>query len=80
MERISASSTAFSVGKAGAATVVIVIFWGKGNRTLDYRRLRPTIARICGDFLCTGPYFVMNQGGLIIIWHDFCNRAVQIGI
>jgi hypothetical protein len=38
MERISASSTAFSVGKAGAAAVVIVIFRAKGNLTLDYRR------------------------------------------
>jgi hypothetical protein len=57
MERIRASSTAFSVGKAGAATVVIV-FRGKGNRTLDYRRIRQTFARICGEFLCTEPYFV----------------------
>jgi hypothetical protein len=32
MERISASSTAFSVGKAGAATVVIMIFRVKAAR------------------------------------------------
>jgi hypothetical protein len=60
MERINASSTAFSVGKAGAATVVIVILRGKGNRTLDYRRKRGPIARICAVFLRSKSYFVVN--------------------
>jgi hypothetical protein len=80
MERIRASSTAFSVGKAWAAAVVIVILRGKGNRTLDYRRKRPAIARICADFLCNGQYFVVNYRDLIIIWHDLCNRVVQFAI
>ncbi|HWW70584.1 MAG TPA: hypothetical protein VN089_11635 [Duganella sp.] len=66
MERISASSTAFSTGMAGAATVVMLSSGvraarGNGDRpalaniegmhTLHYRRKRAPVARFSPDFI-----------------------------
>ncbi|WP_202424584.1 hypothetical protein [Duganella levis] len=48
MERISASSTAFSVGKAGAATVVIGVFKAKAS---GQRAILPSIIAASGGGL-----------------------------